>query len=561
MERSNKKCWRHLHWETLFSILLSLAPMASAHANHLDTDTDTDTATIGVLAFRGADVAAEEWKPIVDHLNQSVSGYHFTLVPLTLDDIKHRVAAKQLDFVLTSAASFATLASEFGGSQIASVRWQKGGVSYSHFASVIFTRNNNDAIQRLEDLKGRRFLAVHPEAFGGWWVAWRELLAHGVRPEDLAKLSFSGFPQDDIVYAVREGIADAGTVRAGVLESLAAKGQIKLSDFRVLNGQPLDEYPFAHSTRLYPELTFAMLHNTHEELARQVLSALLNTPEIPVKSIAGETISLTVPVDQKPVLDLMKELGVGLYKDVQPVTTTEMLMAYRWYIAGSALFVLALIGVTLFINHLNRRLIEARQAAENQSLRLRTLYRISALPGLNWQEQLTEVLKMGCALLNADSGLIWQVNKITDVSILLNAIGEQANPAAKLARVPLNTNVTGAIAAARKPVAINAVDAALWQTYRDSPCKGAGALIGTYVTVLGRPFGTLEFYAKQPRGARFTRSDEELLQLIAHWAGVALERYFTTRREARSLARQKNRNGGDSSSETDSATDIADHVG
>lgn len=554
MERSGNKHWRRPAWVALHSILLYLAPITNSHAAHLDTA----TAAIGVLAFRGADVAAEEWKPLVDHLNKSVDGHHFTLVPLTLDDIKHRVESKQLDFVITSAASFAMLEEEYGVSQIATVRWQKNGVAYAHFSSVIFSRRDNEAIQHLEDLKGRRFMAVHPDAFGGWWTAWRELRQHGVQVEDLAKLSYSGFPQDDVVYAVREGVADAGTVRAGVLEALAAKGQIKLDDFRILNAQPLDEYPFAHSTRLYPELTFAMLQSTHQELARKVLVALLNAPETPVKSIAGEAISMTIPVDQKPVLELMKELRVGLYKDLHPLTAKEVLLEYRWYIAAGALLTLILAGFTLFIGHLNRRLLEARQAAENQTLRLQTLYRISALPGTSWQDQLTEVLKTGCALLNADSGLIWQVNTITDVSILLNAVGEQTIPVAKLARVPLTSNVTGAIASERKPVAISAVDAALWQTYGDSPCKGSGALIGTYVLVLGRPFGTLEFYAKQARRTRFTRGDEELLQLIAHWAGVALERYFATRREARSSAHQESGNASDIA--TDIAADIIDRV-
>jgi len=69
-------------------------------------------------------------------------------------------------------------------------------------------------------------MAVSRNAFGGFQMAWRELIDAGVDPfEDLGQLRFIGFPQDDIVYSVIERRVDAGTVRSGTLERM--KGAAK----------------------------------------------------------------------------------------------------------------------------------------------------------------------------------------------------------------------------------------------------------------------------------------------------------------------------------------------
>ena len=68
-----------------------------------------------------------------------------------------------------------------------------------------------------------------------------------------------GFPQDEIVFAVRDGLVDAGTVRTDILEHLADQGAIDMADFKVLNPRTSDVFPWLHSTRLYPEWAFAKI--------------------------------------------------------------------------------------------------------------------------------------------------------------------------------------------------------------------------------------------------------------------------------------------------------------
>jgi len=231
---------------------------------------------LGVLAFRGPGLAYKMWYPTASYLEESIPEYSFRIVPLTLDDIGNSVAQGKVDFVLTNSASYAELEAQYGITRIATLRNRRAGGVYTRFGALILTRSDNESIQTLADLKGKSFAAVHPDAFGGWWMAWREMKLQGIYPvSDFERLEFSGFPQDKIVLAVRDGKVDAGTVRTDVLERMAKAGKVDLKNFRVLNAQESENFPFAHSTRLYPEWPFAIVKHTSQDLAQSVAIALL----------------------------------------------------------------------------------------------------------------------------------------------------------------------------------------------------------------------------------------------------------------------------------------------
>lgn len=72
--------------------------------------------------------------------------------------------------------------------------------------------------------------------FGGWRVAWLELLNNNINPySDFKALNFAGGKQQRVVLNVKDGKADAGSVRTDMLERMAAAGKIKLSDFKVIS--------------------------------------------------------------------------------------------------------------------------------------------------------------------------------------------------------------------------------------------------------------------------------------------------------------------------------------
>ena len=270
----------------------------------------TDTGiTVGVLAFRGDELARERWEPTTDYLTDALPGYHFRLVPLDLHGMNDALERGTLDFILTNPGNYVELEAQYGITRIATLRNVRQGQVYKEFGAVIFTRADRDDIRELADLKHASFAAVDSAAFGGFQMAWRELAEAGIDPfHDFTELKFIGFPQDEVVFQVRDGKVDAGTVRTDVLERMASQGVIDLDDYRILNSHVTSGFPFRHSTRLYPEWAFAKAKQTSDELAKAVTLALLDMPAGHPAAAAGKNAGWTVPLDYQRVHELFRAL-------------------------------------------------------------------------------------------------------------------------------------------------------------------------------------------------------------------------------------------------------------
>jgi two-component system sensor histidine kinase TtrS len=303
--------------------------------------------TIGVLAHRGPETAIRMWTPTADYLSSQIAGYNFQLVPLDLDGMHTAEEQGELDFILTNPGHYVELEAHHGVSRIATLMNDRHGGSSTMFGAVIFTGAHRKDIRTLADLKGKSFAAVDEEAFGGFQMAWRELKEVGVDPfKDLVDLRFLGFPQDEIVYAVRDGLVDAGTVRTDILERMADQGVINLVDFNVLNPQKSEEFSLLHSTRLYPEWAFAKSDAAPDGLARDVSIALLQMPRDDPATRAGKYIGWTVPLDYNRVHELFKELGIGPYQVIGDIRFMDVLRRYWYWLA-------LLLGIILFSVMLN----------------------------------------------------------------------------------------------------------------------------------------------------------------------------------------------------------------
>lgn len=322
---------------------------------------------LGVLAHRGKEEALKSWGPTAEYLSRQIPGYHFVIVPLSNDDIGPSVEYKELEFVLTNPGSYAELESGFGITRIATLKNKSPLGAYSVLGAVIFSRADRQDIQNLDDLRGKRFMAVHENAFGGWWLAWRELKRHHIDPyQDFAHLGFSGFPQDNTVYAVRDGKADAGTVRTDLLESMALAGKIRLEDYRVLNPQHTENFPYLLSTPLYPDWAFAMLRHTPDELAQQVTIALLKMAPGHSAAQSGGYVEWTVPLDYHSVQQLMLELRVGHYLNYGKPSFVVLLKQYWAGIATALLAMLILASAYIYTLRLNRRLSHTMKHLEDE---------------------------------------------------------------------------------------------------------------------------------------------------------------------------------------------------
>ena len=326
---------------------------------------------IGVLAFRGEDKALKRWSPTAEYLNQQIGGANFIVVPLDLEQLRHAVEKQKVDFVITNTGQYVELEVFYGAARIATVKNNINGEVSTSFGAVIFTRADRDDINTIEDIKGKRFMGVKRTGFGGFQMAWREMLEHGVNPlKDLASLEFSGFPQDDVAYAVRDGLVDVGTFRSETLEQMAEEGKIRLNEFKVLHPQRYANYNVLLSTRLYPVWPFARLNHTSRELSEKVASALLNMPSESEAAISSEIMGWTIPVDYQPVHEMMRELHVGPYAGLGELTWANLIKRYWMWITAIGITLMLLSVVTLTLRKTNYKLQATQRALEKHQQEL-----------------------------------------------------------------------------------------------------------------------------------------------------------------------------------------------
>jgi two-component system sensor histidine kinase TtrS len=322
--------------------------------------------TVGVLAHRGDDTCLEMWMPTIRYLSGEIPGNGFQLLPLDLDGMSAALEQRKVDFVLTNPGNYVQLERRFGVTRIATLKNLRHGAAYTVFGAVILVRADRKDLRTLSDLKNSSFGAVDENAFGGFQMAWRELRDAGIDPyRDFSRLRFYGFPQDNIVLGIRDGIIDAGTVRTDILERMANEGQIRLADFRIINGRTSGNFPFYHSTRLYPEWAFAKARGTPDKLAEAVAMALMRMPENHPAAATGKYAGWTVPLNYQPVHELFMALEIGPYRKSGELSPLELIKRY-WYwlaLAGAAIL------LSVFHNFLVKRQVTLRTRELSQTNR------------------------------------------------------------------------------------------------------------------------------------------------------------------------------------------------
>ena len=324
-----------------------------------------DKILIGVLAYDGKQQALTRWKPTADYLTQHIPARKFEIMPLTHEDFIHAINKDQLDFVLTNPGHYIALEVKFGVTRIATFKSRFHQKILTQFSSIIFTRSDSK-IDQLASLKGRSMAAVSKQAFGGFQLAQSELLDHGINAYEDLNLLWLGFPQMDIVREVVAGRADIGTVRSGIVEKMAASGEIKLSQIRVLGSKTSQSFPLLHSTALFPEWPIARLPSTDAKLAKQVAITLLQMAENAAPAIASGGAGWTIPLDYLNVHELFRKLQIEPYPPV-PLELKEFWQAYRhWVFLLGFLFLISIFAI-VFTLRINRQLkLSERSLSEHQ---------------------------------------------------------------------------------------------------------------------------------------------------------------------------------------------------
>jgi len=322
--------------------------------------------TIGVLSHRGEEASLRLWGRTADYLSDHLPAYRFSIRPLRFDEIDQAVAKGEVDFILVNPAIYVNLEANHRVSRIATMRNRLGDEGYNVFGGVIFARAERYDLNQLADLRGASLMAVNETSLGGYMMAVREFKNAGINPrQHLGSINFVG-THDQVVMAVREGRVDAGTVRTDILERMQSEGLIAMSEFRIINSYRSPNFPLAHSTQLYPEWPFSKVRHVSNQLAGQVAILLVEMPEHHQAARTGNYAGWSIPLDYRPVHDLLKELMLPPYEEGGYFTLADLWRYYGlWLVLGGSLL-LVLTILTTWAWRLNQALRSAKRQLEQQ---------------------------------------------------------------------------------------------------------------------------------------------------------------------------------------------------
>ena len=285
---------------------------------------------IGVLANLGDEQCMELWGATAEYLNDKIPYHDFSIVPLAFDEINDSVEKKKIDFVLANPSIYVELEVKYGVSRLITLKNQLLGREIIHFGGVIFTSGKNTAINRLEDIKGKSFVAVDKESFGGWQMQWKEFLDHGIDPyKDFTRVDFAG-TQDQTVYSVLNGEYDAGATRTGILEQLVKDGKISMSDIKIINQCSDCGFPFLHSTQIYPEWPVARLIHVDDALAHEVALAMMKMKPDDKAAKEAKIAGWTVPQSYIELNNTLQTLRIRPYENYGQITIKDIIVQYKW---------------------------------------------------------------------------------------------------------------------------------------------------------------------------------------------------------------------------------------
>jgi ABC-type phosphate/phosphonate transport system substrate-binding protein len=334
---------------------------------------------IGVLAFRPKPQTQAAWEPLAAALEAAVPGCSFTVAALDYPELEHAIADHRVDLVITNPGHYVAIHHRQPMSGVlATVVEEDPHGPVEGMAGAVVVRSDRPDLTRLSDLAGARIAAVGADSLGGYQAQVYELVRAGVGAPSRERVRFTGMPHDQVVEAVLSGAADAGFLRAGMVEQLVRGGRLDPARIAVLDRRPASRFPYAASTQLYPGWPVVALAHVDEQLAGRVAAALLGLGQRQGPPLAASFHSFAIPADYAPVEVMMRELRLRPFDGAPPFRLADVLRRYRKSLAflGALLAVIAALAGLLLraygrlqVAHAGRQRLVAELQATLQHVR------------------------------------------------------------------------------------------------------------------------------------------------------------------------------------------------
>ena len=221
---------------------------------------------------------------------------------------------------------------------------------------AVFVVREKDGLRTLQDLRGKRAGTGIPMAVEGWLAAAGEIVDARGDPESFfSKVYFRNNAYPDVISSLLAGKIDVAILPSCLLETLEAAKLVDTERLSVVNAKS-NGLACAHSTALYPDVSFLALSTAPETAVRDATIAILSQ-----KSSFREFEWLTnVPLGS--VQTLFRKLEVGPYAYLRDMSPKAIFL--RW---KTEIFIALLFLGFLLVNEVRLRVLVRKRTEDLRS--------------------------------------------------------------------------------------------------------------------------------------------------------------------------------------------------
>lgn len=217
--------------------------------------------------------------------------------------------------------------------------------------SVILVRDNNDAIQKLEDLKGKTVAVNNVSGFQGLFIVLNEVFKQGFDPDTFfAKTVPVGMDQIEALKLLKNRKVDAAIISSCLAEASQEKGIELLKGFKIINERKVPQINCRVSTDVYPHWSLMITPSLDIDSLNKILVAI-NSMNLSVNN--GYRWGLAS--DYSKVDELYKNLKQGTYSYLREWTVKRIWDEYGIWLISAFLIFLGMVAHHIRISYVVQR--------------------------------------------------------------------------------------------------------------------------------------------------------------------------------------------------------------
>lgn len=266
----------------------------------------------------------------------------------TEEELEEAINNHQIDFFISSSAFYRQMIRK-GARDLTSIETRKDDDPNQSEGAIVLVKGGRKDLLVLSDLK-KQIVGYSP-SFGpsSLQILNGEIKEKGHEPKTFFKKVLPLGPDiDKMLKTLDDGIIDALVLPSCILENFIENNEADSSWLRVLAPRHFSALKCAHSSMLYPGLTFASLPSLNASFSRQITQALLDLDA----TVKGSFWSVATNFNE--VDRLLRSLDQDAWAADRAWSFRNVLNRY-WHIVLTILLVLCLIFYSSIVSLLVRR--------------------------------------------------------------------------------------------------------------------------------------------------------------------------------------------------------------